>query len=751
MAASPPLVTSDILSAAEAPAAPHMKETREGIASVVSTIRSSMAEQQPSTAPSAPAPAPAPASATGPVGQQQQPAANTTAVPFKSAPHPPHPPSASPAPPPPPPNNAVMTGSTAPVPGHGMQAPSPTNGVPAQSPLVRSASEAASVGSGVMGGAPERGGSAPVAQGGEAKAGGNDEKARAYRALLDLVQKTDASVVRQVVREHWGKCLTGSEYHSSFVTNAAINYSPPGVISRTMADLGEKVVKASKREIAKHFSGQDLDEIADLIGPKLSSHFQDRVMATRLETIGAQDLINALARAERLGYHINDIVKKKPGPGGESVIPGINTLITSLPPQMPPHQMHGAPPPPMPPHPGQGPPQQPHPAYQPHPSQHYGVPQGQHPVPMPMNGAAVHHGQPAPSQPPPPVSTPRQTAKAAGRIVYCGTCHRPCSSQEALNYHHKRAKCHTLKQGENTSADTCVHCGSLFESSGGLAYHLKSDVCGVHSEATRLQMIELVKQWEHMRKQAPSQPPNTYIAPSYQTTPSRPAGAATPAARAYTTPSQNVSTPVATPSPSSNDPYAKLTPDQRRAFDLEMKQVDDYYLGQMRDAQARLPAGPREEEIAKLKNRYNTKQSMTRKKYGIRLRGRRADTEVDRSGDPAAKKVRTDDGQARPTQAASQVAESPRRRVPLAEMGGLSASSATAELVDPTTSSANSQPPPPTATPTQSQPTTRPPPSFQVAIPAPTHNGTHDDPMQIDDDNSTDSDNMDIPARIKTT
>ncbi|TFA98536.1 hypothetical protein CCMA1212_009670 [Trichoderma ghanense] len=749
MAASPPLVTSDILSPAEAPAAPHMNETREGIASVVSTIRSSMAEQQPSTPASAPAatPTPASASATGPVSQQP---AATTAVPFKSAP----PPSASPAPNP-------MAGGTPPVPGPGMQAAaSPTNGVPAQSPLARSASEAASVGSGVFGGAPERGGSAPVAQGGEAKAGGNDDKAKAYRALLDLVQKTDASVVRQVVREHWGKCLAGSDYHSTFIANAAINYSNPGVISRTMQDLGEKVIKASKREIAKHFTGQDLDEIADLIGPKLSSHFQDRVMATRLETIGAQDLINALARAERLGYHINDIVKKKPGPGGESVIPSINTLITSLPPQMPPHQMHGgAPPPPMPPHPGQGPPQQPHPAYPPHPAQQYGAPQGQHAVPMAMNGtAAPHgHGQPAPSQPPPPVSTPRQMPNPAARIVYCGRCHRPCSSQEALNYHHKRAKCHTLKQGENTNADTCVHCGSLFESPGGLAYHLKSDVCGVHSEATRLQMVELVKQWEHMGKQAPSQPANTYVAPSYQTTPSQPVGATTPAARAFTTPSQNAATPVSTPSPSSNDPYAKLTPDQRRAFDLEMKQVDDYYLGQMRTAQATLPAGPREEELAKLKNRYNTKQSMTRKKYGIRLRGRRADTDVDRSGSggsgdsgQAAKKVRTDDGRARPTQAASQVMESPRRRVPLAEMGGLSASSATAELVDPTTSSANSQPPPPTPTPSQPTPT-RPPPSIQVAIPAPAHHGTHDDPMQIDDDNSTDSDNMDIPARIKTT
>jgi hypothetical protein len=41
----------------------------------------------------------------------------------------------------------------------------------------------------------------------------------AYKALWELVRKTDPSVVRQVVRENWQKCLTGSDYHSTFVVS----------------------------------------------------------------------------------------------------------------------------------------------------------------------------------------------------------------------------------------------------------------------------------------------------------------------------------------------------------------------------------------------------------------------------------------------------------------------------------------------------------------------------------------------------
>ncbi|RFU73484.1 hypothetical protein TARUN_8769 [Trichoderma arundinaceum] len=708
MTATPPLVTSDLLGPSESSAAPHMNETREGIASVISTIRAQIAEP-----------------ATGPVSHQP--------------------------------------GITPQVHAPGAPAGLSPNEMSAPSPLERSTS-ASSVSNGLAANVTEQGdsvshsnhskeqhevsaqpsemvpkvvdrqglGSRNSTPGSSAppKTIQSEEKSKAYMAFTEMVQKTDASVIRQVVRENWHKCLVGSDYHTAFIANAAITCCNPEVLRRTVQEIGDRVIKTSKREIAKHFGSQDLDEVADLIGPKLGAQFQDRVMATRLETIGAQELINALARAERLGYHVNDIVeKKKSGLGGEVVIPSMSAVPHPHPP-MPPHHIQGdGPPPPMPPHQGQGCPQQ---------SQPYGAPPSQIPV------AGLPTKVFVPQTPSVAIPSGGQDQYASGvlpGIEYCQKCHRPCSSLDALTY------CQSPKTQENTLVDTCVHCGCQFESTGGLSYHTKSNVCGHHDDKRRMQMVGL------LQKIALNPTPSTQGPPIQQMTPGQPVTVA-PTPKSNATPRQKVASSVATPGSSGNDPYAKLTPEERANFEAEMKSVDQYYVGLMNRAAVELPPGQREEEIAKLKNRYNTKQSNTRKKYGIRLRERRTNAEMgaSRNTSPAdyaraSKKVRVDGRQARAAQGTDQVLESPRRRVPLSEMGGLSASSATAELVDPTVSSMASQPPLPahnvSAVPTVAA----------QGVPQGAHQGTSNDPMQIDDDSSTDadSDNVDIPARIKTT
>ncbi|KAL7925112.1 hypothetical protein ACQKWADRAFT_285075 [Trichoderma austrokoningii] len=534
-------------------------------------------------------------------------------------------------------------------------------------------------------------------------------KSSAYTALLELVRTTDPSVVRQVVRENWQKCLTGSDYHSAFVARATITCSPPTVLSGTLSEIGNIIVKTSGREIAKHFGTEDLDQAADLFGPRFSPQFQDRVMAARLETIGAQDLINALSRAERLGYHINDIVQKQPGPGGETVIPSMSAV-----PPVPPHN-GGAPPPAMAPYQVQRPPPPPPPQPQP-----YG---GQ-------MSRMTHQAYQGPSQ------TPKRSAPALPSwAVQCRVCNRPCSSEDALSYHLKKAKCDTVSP--HLEGDVCVHCGCHFESPGGLSYHSKSDVCGKHDEEKKAQMTAILQQ------KAWSQPVISHAATPPGMMPVH------AAANAAHTPvwKQAPAAPSSTPSPSGNDPYAKLSETDRIKFDAEMRGVDEYYGNLMREA-SKLPPGKRQEEIGKLKNRYNTKQSNTRKKYGIRLRERRSNADVGNTS--AAKRARTDDGPAGPIQPAASsqspfpsVKESPRMRVPLSKMGGLSVSSATAELVDPTASStaANGKSSAPATTALG-----------VVRAPHDTPQGTASDPMQIDNESSsgtsTDSEDVDIPARI---
>lgn len=310
----------------------------------------------------------------------------------------------------------------------------------------------------------------------------------------------------------------------------------------------------------------------------------------------------------------------------------------------------------------------------------------------------------------------------------------------------KKAKCQTPKPHGSIDVDICVHCGCHFESPGGLSYHSKCDVCGKHDEEQKAQMITI------LRQRAWSQPTSSHGATPQGMTPGH-------VASAIYTPiwKQKAVGSSLTPSPSGNDPYAKLTPEDRAKFEAEMKGVDDYYVGLMKEASEKMPPGQRDQELAKLKNRYNTKQSNTRKKYGIRLRERRANADADRSWNSSAvKRARVDNGPAghvQPVPVNGQaesiqppfpsVKESPRMRVPLSKMGGLSASSATAELVDPTAP----------FTPTTGQSTASATATLGVdRAPHDTLRGTAGDPMQIDNNESstgTDSDDVDIPARIK--
>lgn len=67
------------------------------------------------------------------------------------------------------------------------------------------------------------------------------------------------------------------------------------------------MVGAAKNEIIDHLSTTDLDELSDRILAKASDRLLDKALERRLKTIEAKRLINALARAERLGYEPGDV------------------------------------------------------------------------------------------------------------------------------------------------------------------------------------------------------------------------------------------------------------------------------------------------------------------------------------------------------------------------------------------------------------------------------------------------------------
>lgn len=59
-------------------------------------------------------------------------------------------------------------------------------------------------------------------------------------------------------------------------------------------------------DLLEHLSQADIDTVSDIILAKASHKFLDKALDKRLRTIEAKPLINALCRAERLGYEAED-------------------------------------------------------------------------------------------------------------------------------------------------------------------------------------------------------------------------------------------------------------------------------------------------------------------------------------------------------------------------------------------------------------------------------------------------------------
>lgn len=90
--------------------------------------------------------------------------------------------------------------------------------------------------------------------------------------------------------------------------NAIIHHASGVIMRRAIRDFGQKMVVEAKHEITAHLGPQDLDDMAPAILEKCSDQFLDRMLEHRLGTIDARSLINALARAERLGYTNSDVL-----------------------------------------------------------------------------------------------------------------------------------------------------------------------------------------------------------------------------------------------------------------------------------------------------------------------------------------------------------------------------------------------------------------------------------------------------------
>jgi hypothetical protein len=101
------------------------------------------------------------------------------------------------------------------------------------------------------------------------------------------------------------------------------------------------------------------------------------------------------------------------------------------------------------------------------------------------------------------------------------------------------------------------------------------------------------------------------------------------------------------------DPYGHLTPGQMEALNAELLQAEQQYAGRFTEAEAIADPEQKRVRLESLRNTFGTKQSMIRKKFGVRLRERRTRAEIqaerERMGRPALKPETGDESPA-PTQ-----------------------------------------------------------------------------------------------------
>ncbi|KAI0818133.1 hypothetical protein GGR55DRAFT_59738 [Xylaria sp. FL0064] len=481
--------------------------------------------------------------------------------------------------------------------------------------------------------------------------------------LADAVQQACPEAVRRIVRDKWEKCVMGSEFHHAFLLNAVIHHASGTIMRRAIRDFGRNMVSEAKHEIVAHLKPQDMDDIASAILEKCSDKFLDQALEQRLKTIGARSLISALARAERLGFDSNDIAEDQPErvvPAAQMYSPGLTQAGLS-------HMM-----------------------------------QPQHPPVAPVAVPPQQHMQPAQQAHRAQQAQPAQHAPATADLT-CKLCWRTFRHTKPYEFHVQKQLC--TKSPAGSCPFWCEECGAGFTTKGGQQYHTANGVCGLHSMAVATPRSEGPPPVSEM-------PTSTKLA--YHPVPPT-------SSQPYSTPIQPRTTPMETPSSMQDDPYKHLTPVRRAQLEEELRQAEMSYGPRFKEAKEIADPMARQSKLESLHNTFSTKQSIIRKKYGVRLRHRRTRAEIEgeksRMGikhapsspvsqveTPSAKRQKTKGTLGSPGRP-SHIGQGPQTQTPIpppanhlsvSEMNnsGLGGSTATAATKDPTAVVTPSQSPP---------------------------------------------------------
>lgn len=217
--------------------------------------------------------------------------------------------------------------------------------------------------------------------------------------------------------------------------------------------------------------------------------------------------------------------------------------------------------------------------------------------------------------------------------MYCDLCFRKFVYRSAYEHHITKKVCTRLPLAPGGYKFSCQHCGQGFTTIMGVQYHNANNICGEYKEPWKPMPppASMAPATPSATQSTPKGPPASAptATPAPMPTPKSTPGSTQIAAQSSPSGRQRLGTPgLRTPNGAVADPYAHLSPEQLVAMQEELRQAELTYGERFRQAREIEDDAERKARLEGLSNSFGTKQSLIRKKYGVRLRMRRTKAEI---------------------------------------------------------------------------------------------------------------------------
>ncbi|CAK7274476.1 hypothetical protein SEPCBS119000_006191 [Sporothrix epigloea] len=137
---------------------------------------------------------------------------------------------------------------------------------------------------------------------------------------FDLAMKNGLpDALHRALRQNWKKCFTGSISHQTFLLRNLLEVTPPDAAQTCIKSTGRKLWKDTIAEKYEQMSTSGIDSATAQILARASNKFLDAALDIRLRSIDAKSLVNALARARRLGYEPDETFEQPSRDSGPAV------------------------------------------------------------------------------------------------------------------------------------------------------------------------------------------------------------------------------------------------------------------------------------------------------------------------------------------------------------------------------------------------------------------------------------------------